>query len=77
MIKGHYWDNRKERTLAFRYGSYVMTVRYMANCNVAQVTIEDISKFRLPLLWSRPMKDEQANGAIELFKSIGYFDMPL
>lgn len=68
-----YWENRKERTIVETFGKYRLTIRYMANCNKAQVSMEDISLWRYPLLWSVPMNDEQANSALELFKAIGFF----
>lgn len=70
-----YWENRKEKIITEGYGSYKMSIRYIANSNMAQVTVEDTSKFRLPLIWSRPMTDEQANAALEIFKSIGFFEV--
>lgn len=70
-----YWENRKEKIITEGYGSYKMSIRYMANSNMAQVTVEDTSKFRLQLIWSRPMTDEQANAALEIFKSIGFFEV--
>ena len=77
MKKPYYWTDRPETTIERRYGSYVMRIRYFANDPHAQVTIEDISLLRFPLLWSRPMTDQQANGAMKLFDAIGYFDMPI
>lgn len=72
-----YWEGRKETTLQRRYGSYIMTVRHLADCDKAQVSIEDISLLRFPLLWSRQLSDQQAHAAMALFESIGYFDMPI
>lgn len=76
-MKRAYWENRKESTIERRYGHYIMKLRYMANCNHVQVSIEDISLLRFPLMWSKPMTDEQANAAMTLFEAIGYFDMPI
>lgn len=70
-----YWKNRNEKAITERYGSYRLTIRYFANSNKAQVTMEDVSIFRFPLLWSYTLTDEQANAALNIFKSIGYFDI--
>lgn len=69
-----YWRHRKESTVTEGYGAYRLTVRYFADSDKAQVTMEDRSA-RLPLLWSVCLSDSQANGALEIFKSIGYFDL--
>ena len=58
-----------------RYGSYVLRVRYSEDG--AYVSMYDLGELRFPLIWGTPMTKAQANGAIELFKNIGYFDMPL
>ena len=70
-----YYEGRKEKTIKEGFGSYHLTIRYFENSNKAQVTMEDISALRFPLLWSVPMNDEQANAALDLFKAIGYFDL--
>lgn len=70
-----YWENRKESTITEIFGSYRLKIRYFANCNFAQVTMENVAELRFPLLWSIYMNDVQANAALTLFKSIGYFDI--
>lgn len=52
-----------------------MTIRYMEDSNNAQVSMEDLSALRLPLVWSLTMNDESANAALDLFKKIGFFDL--
>ena len=69
-----YWKNRKEKTLKEAFGHYRLEVRYMANCNSAQVTMYDVS-VKYPFIWSHTVNDQQANSALTLFKSIGYFDL--
>lgn len=71
-----YWKNRKEKTITEGYGSYRLTIRYFADSNKAQVTMEDVSLFRFPLLWSHTLTDDQANAALDIFKAVGYFDIP-
>lgn len=73
----HYWKNRKESAISDSYGPYRLTVRYLENSNKAQVMMEDVSKYRFNLLWSHLMTDEQANAALELFRAVGYFDIPM
>lgn len=73
-MKKAYYEGRQEKIITEGFGSYKMTIRYMKNCNYAQVTVYDESSAR-PLLWSRPMEDMQANAALDLFKEIGYFDI--
>lgn len=75
-MKKNYWTGRKGKTLAYRFGTHELKIRYFADSNKAQVTMYDISLFRFPLLWSTCLTDEQANAAATLFQSIGYFDMP-
>lgn len=70
-----YYEGRKEKTIKERYGHYVMSIRYFANCNKAQVSIENISALNFPLVWSSTMNDDQANAALDLFLSIGYFEL--
>ena len=72
-----YWKNRKESTLTESYGPYRLTIRYFANSNRASVKMEDVSKLRFPLLWVHHMTDEQANAALDIFKAVGYFDIPV
>lgn len=72
-----YWKNRKENTISESYGSYRLTIRYFANSNKASVKMEDVSKLRFPLLWVHHMTDEQANAALDIFKAVGYFDIPV
>ena len=74
---GPYWKGRKEKTIIRTFKGYCLRVRYLEDCDRAQVTMEDLSRFRLPLMWSATLSDEQANGALKLFESIGYFDKPL
>lgn len=70
-----YWKNRKDKTITERYGSYRLTIRYFEDSNKAQVSMENISISRFPLLWSYTMTDEQANAALSIFKSIGFFEI--
>lgn len=70
-----YFENRPEKTITEGYGSYRLEIRYMANSNTAQVTMKDVAESRFPTIWSQTMKDDQANAALEIFKSIGYFDI--
>jgi len=72
-----YWEGRKEKTISEAHGAYRLTIRYFENSNKAQVTMEDISALHFPLLWSHPMTDEQANAALEIFKAVGFFDIPI
>ena len=69
-----YWKNRPEKTIEEAYGHYRLKIRYFANSNRAQVSMHDISSFQFPLIWSLPMDDNQANAALDLFKSIGFFN---
>lgn len=68
---------RKEKIIVERFGHYKLTIRYFANSNKAQATMEDLSALRFPLLWSHPLTDEQANSALDIFMAIGYFDIPI
>ena len=70
-----YWEGRPEKTIKERHGHYIMTIRYMEDSNNAQVSMEDLSALRLPLIWSLTMNDESANAALDLFKKIGFFDL--
>ncbi len=70
-----YWEGRPESTIKERYGHYIMTIRYIADSNNAQVSMEDLSALRLPLIWSLTMNDESANAALDLFKKIGFFNL--
>lgn len=72
-----YWEGRKESTITEGFGSYRLTIRYFANSNKAQVTMENTAALRFPLLWSHPMTDEQANAALTLFQAVGFFDIPV
>lgn len=71
-----YWKNRKEKTITEGYGSYRLTIRYLADSNKATVKMEDVSKIRFPLLWVHTLTDNQANAALDIFKAVGYFDIP-
>lgn len=57
------------------YGGYRMCARY-CNDNYAQVAMYDLGEW-IPMVWSKGMTWKQADGARELFKAIGYFDMPI
>lgn len=70
------------------YGQYRMTVRNIPNRTVnakgetevhapimAQVTVYDVSCFRFPLVWSRTLTIEQAESAVAMFNTIGYFNV--
>lgn len=72
-----YYEGRKESTITESYGPYRLTIRYFADSNKASVKMEDVSKFRFPLLWVHHMTDEQANAALDIFKAVGYFDIPI
>jgi hypothetical protein len=71
-----YYKGRKEKIITEGFGSYRLTVRYFEDNNKAQVTMEDTAALRFPLLWSMCLTDDQANAALTIFKSIGYFDIP-
>lgn len=64
------------KELYYLYGGYRLIVRYCGNDH-AQVSMYDLSELHFPLLWSSSMTYQAANGAIKLFKAIGYFDMPV
>lgn len=70
-----YYENRPEKVITEGYGPYRLEIRYLANCNTAQVSMKDISTVSFPLIWSQTMKDDQANAALEIFKSIGFFNI--
>ena len=70
-----YYEGRKEKTITESYGPYRLTIRYFADSNKAQATMENVSLFRFPLLWSYCLTDEQANAALNIFQSVGYFDI--
>ena len=72
-----YYEGRREKIITKRYGSYKLHIRYFADCNKAQVTMEDISSYRFPIMWSHTLTDEQANAALTIFQSVGYFDIPI
>ena len=59
----------------YRYGHYILKVTWYRDADVADVSVRDISEIRFPLKWSKRMTKAQAHGAIQLFESIGYFDM--
>ena len=68
----------KEKIIEYRYGHYKLSVRYPSKeKDFASVTMTDLSQLRFPLMWSSPMTKAQANGAIKLFKNIGYYDSPM
>lgn len=56
-----------------RYGHHTIEIDYRDN-DYAQVTINDLSNIRWPLVWSSGMTYKQANAALEIFKAVGYFD---
>lgn len=58
-----------------RYGQYILKTTWYRDADVADVFVRDISEIRFPLKWSKRMTKAQAHGAIQLFESIGYFDM--
>jgi len=62
--------------LEYRYGHYILKLRYAENEDFCQVSMNDIAA-KWPLIWSTGMNKAQANGAIKLFEAIGYFDMPV
>lgn len=69
---------REEKILRYGFGGYRLEVRYDGSENdFAQVTMYDLGELRFPMIWSTSMTKEQAVGAIELFKEVGYFDMPI
>lgn len=70
-----YYEGRKEKTIKEAYGPYRMEIRYLANCNTTQVTMYDVSQLRFPLLWSATLTDEQANAALDIFKTTGFFEL--
>jgi hypothetical protein len=72
-----YYEGRKEKTITERHGSYRLTIRYFENSNKAQATMEDIAALRFPILWSHTLTDEQANAALDIFKAVGFFDIPI
>lgn len=58
-----------------RYGSYLMEVDKRGN--VSQVTVYDLGNIRFPLMWSKTMRNDSAEGALRLFQSVGYYAMPI
>lgn len=60
--------------LEYRYGHYILKLRYADDQDFCQVTIEDCSSFQFPLVWSLPMNKAQANKAIERFQESGFFN---
>lgn len=72
-----YYEGRPEKIITEAYGSHRLTIRYFADSNKAQATMEDTAALRFPLLWSHTLTDEQANAALTIFKSIGFFDVPI
>ena len=72
-----YYEGRPEKIITEAHGSHHLTIRYFADSNKAQATMEDAAALRFPLLWSHTLTDEQANAALTIFKSIGFFDVPI
>ena len=68
-----YWEGRKERTITEAYGSSRLEIRYLADSNKAQVTMKDLAQLKWPIIWSAMLTDEQANAALEIFKTTGLF----
>ena len=63
------------KELWYMFSGYRLKVAYQNG--VAQVSMYDLGDLRFPLQWSKTMTKEQARGAIELFKNVGYYDMPV
>lgn len=61
------------KTIKESFGPYRLTITYKDH-NFAQVTMENVAA-KWPLIWSMGLNYEAANGALELFKSIGYFEI--
>lgn len=62
------------KTITERYGSHKLTIEYKGN-DFAQVSVEDLSEFNFPLIFSRHMNYAQANAYLEIFKNIGFVDV--
>lgn len=62
------------KTIKEAYGPYRLTITYKDH-NYAQVTMENVAEIKFPVIWSMGLNYEAANGALELFKAIGYFDI--
>lgn len=66
------------KEITYSYGKYRLKVDYKdSEKDIAQVSMSDVSLHDFPLLWSTSMNLQQANGAIELFKQTGFFDVPI
>ena len=63
------------KTIIEAYGPYRLELDYRG-ADFCQVSLKDVGQ-KWPLIWSTGMNYSQANGAIQLFKAIGYFDMPV
>ena len=69
-------------------GQYRMVVRDILNETInakgekvalapvkAQVTVYDVTCFRFPLVWSRTLTVDEAESAVTIFNTVGYFDI--
>lgn len=68
---------KEDTVLEYDYGKYRLKVTYPQGKGIAQVSMSDVSELRFSLIWSMTMSLEQASGAIELFKQVGFFDVPI
>ena len=58
------------------YGQYRLTA-LRTPYGYDTVTMYDLGNLHFPLMWSTHLTEEETVGAIELFKAIGYFEMPI
>ena len=74
-----YLDHYEEVTeITERDAQYLLTITYRERFRekrLAEVKVEDLSAFRLPLLFATTMSYEQANSYLELFRKCGYIDV--
>lgn len=61
--------------VTYTHGGYMMKVVYEGE-GAATVSVYDLGALRFPLMWCRMMSPTAARGAVQLFNSVGYFDMP-
>lgn len=66
-------DSNVLKELIEAYGPYRLRILYKPH-NYAQVAMFNVAE-KMPLIWSMGVDYQAANGALELFKAIGYFDI--
>ena len=74
-----YLDHYEEVTeITERNAQYLLTITYRETFRekrLAEVKVEDLSSFRLPLLFATTVTYEQANSYLEIFKACGFVDI--